>query len=54
VLPVFQILWQADQREWSPQLGLAQDAAMNEAGGKDVGDEIDVAVHHQLLAWHKE
>jgi hypothetical protein len=23
--------------------------AVNDAGGKDVGDEIDVAVHHQLL-----
>jgi hypothetical protein len=23
-LPVFQILWQADQREWSPQLRLAR------------------------------
>jgi hypothetical protein len=27
---------------------------VNDAGGKDVGDEIDVAVHHQLLAYHKE
>jgi hypothetical protein len=27
---------------------------VNDAGGKDVGDEIEVAVHHQLLAYHKE
>jgi hypothetical protein len=28
--------------------------AVNDASGKNVGDEIDVAVHHQLLAYHKE
>jgi hypothetical protein len=28
--------------------------AVNDAGGKDVDDEIDVTVHHQLSAYHKE
>jgi hypothetical protein len=27
---------------------------VNDVGGKDVGDEIDVTIHHQLLAYHKE
>jgi hypothetical protein len=27
---------------------------VNDVGEKDVGDEIDVAIHHQLLAYHKE
>ena len=31
-------------------VGTSEVEAVNEAGGKDVGDEIDVAVHHQLLA----
>jgi hypothetical protein len=30
-------------------VGTSEVEPVNEAGGKDVGDEIDVAVHHQLL-----